>query len=147
MNTFEFDGKKYKMASIHQKEWGNTLIAELKLKGDERILDLGCGDGVLTEQLSLSVPNGKVLGIDASMGMIETAKGIIKNNVEFQQVDINEINYKNEFNIIFSNAALHWIKDHKRLLDNAYQALKFQVIILWDLGGAVICANFIDVLQ
>ena len=39
MNTFEFDGKKYKMASIHQKEWGNTLISELKLKGDERILD------------------------------------------------------------------------------------------------------------
>ena len=147
MNTFEFDGKKYKMASIHQKEWGNTLIAELKLKGDERILDLGCGDGVLTEQLSLSVPNGKVLGIDASMGMIETAKGIIKNNVEFQQVDINEINYKNEFNIIFSNAALHWIKDHKRLLDNAYQALKFQGIILWDFGGAGNCANFIDVIQ
>ena len=43
MNTFEFDGKKYKMASIHQKEWGKTLISELKLKGDERILDLGCG--------------------------------------------------------------------------------------------------------
>ena len=37
MNTFEFDGKKYKMASIHQKEWGKTLISELKLKGDGRI--------------------------------------------------------------------------------------------------------------
>ena len=43
MNTFEFDGKKYKMASIHQKECGKSLISELKLKGDERILDLGCG--------------------------------------------------------------------------------------------------------
>ncbi len=147
MNTFEFDGKKYKMASIHQKEWGNTLISELKLKGDERILDLGCGDGVLTEQLSLAVPNGKVLGIDASMGMIEAAKDIIKNNIEFQQMDINEIAYKNEFDIIFSNAALHWIKDHKRLLDNAYQALKFQGILLWDFGGSGNCANFIDVIQ
>ena len=111
MNAFEFDGKKYKKASTHQKEWGNTLISELKLKGNERILDLGCGDGVLTEQLSLAVPKGKVLGIDASMGMIETAKGIIKDNIEFQRADINEIDYKNEFDIIFSNAALHWIKE------------------------------------
>ena len=145
MNAFEFDGKKYKKASTHQKEWGNTLISELKLKGNERILDLGCGDGVLTEQLSLAVPKGKVLGIDASMGMIETAKGIIKDNIEFQRADINEIDYKNEFDIIFSNAALHWIKDHKRLFENAYQALKFQGIILWDFGGAGNCANFIEV--
>lgn len=147
MNTFEFDGKKYKMASIHQKQWGNTLISELKLKGNEKILDLGCGDGVLTEQLSLAVPTGKVIGIDASMGMIKTAKSIKNDNIEFQQMDINEINYKNEFNIIFSNAALHWIKDHKRLLENAYQALKFQGIILWDFGGAGNCANFIDVIR
>lgn len=147
MDTFEFDGNKYKIASIHQKEWGNTLISELKLKGNERILDLGCGDGVLTEQLSLAVPKGRVLGIDASAGMIETAKGIIRDNVEFEQVDINEIDYKNEFDIIFSNAALHWIKEHKRLLKHAYQALKFQGIILWDFGGAGNCANFIDVVQ
>ena len=147
MNTFEFDGRKYKKASIHQKEWGNTLISELKLKGNERVLDLGCGDGVLTEQLSLAVPNGEVLGIDASIGMIETAKGIIKDNMDFQQLDINEINYENEFNVIFSNAALHWVKDHKRLLENAYQALKIQGIILWDFGSSGNCANFIDVIS
>ena len=78
MNTFEFDGRKYKIASIHQKECGNTLISELQPKGDESILDLGCGDGVLTEQLSLAVPKGKVLGIDASIRMIKTAKSIKK---------------------------------------------------------------------
>lgn len=54
------------------------LISELQLKGDEKILDLGCGDGILTEQLSLAVPNGNVLGIDASIGMIETAKALKK---------------------------------------------------------------------
>lgn len=147
MNTFEFDGNKYKIASMHQKEWGNSLISELKLKGNERILDLGCGDGILTEQLALSVPNGSVLGIDASAGMIETAKGIIRDNLTFQQMDINEINFSNEFDIIFSNAALHWVKDHKRLLKNAYGALKPNGILLWDFGGAGNCANFIDVVS
>lgn len=63
MNTFEFDGEKYKKASKHQKEWGNSLISELSLNGNEQILDLGCGDGSLTEQLAQLVPNGSVLGI------------------------------------------------------------------------------------
>ncbi len=48
--------KKYKKASKHQKEWGNRLISGLELSGDEIILDLGCGDGVLTEQLSELTP-------------------------------------------------------------------------------------------
>ena len=48
MQNFEFDGEKYKQSSKHQKEWGNRLISELKIKGNEAILDLGCGDGVLT---------------------------------------------------------------------------------------------------
>jgi len=46
----EFDGKKYETASSHQKEWGAKLIAELALRGDERVLDLGCGDGALTAE-------------------------------------------------------------------------------------------------
>lgn len=70
----EFDGEKYRSASKHQKEWGSRIISELKLDGDEHILDLGCGDGVLTEQLANLVPNGLVVGIDASQGMIDTAK-------------------------------------------------------------------------
>ncbi len=48
----EFDGKKYENASTHQKEWGAKLIAELGLRGTERVLDLGCGDGVLTDSVS-----------------------------------------------------------------------------------------------
>ena len=62
MVTFEFDGEKYKTASKHQKEWGNDLISEFSFKGNEAVLDLGCGDGVLTEQLALFVPRGTALG-------------------------------------------------------------------------------------
>ena len=58
MESFEFDGEKYRKASIHQKEWGEKLIAELDLQGNESILDLGCGDGTTTEKLAQLVPHG-----------------------------------------------------------------------------------------
>ena len=74
MSSYEFDGEKYKKASTHQKEWGNRLISELELKGNEFILDLGCGDGVLSERIARLVPEGIVTGIDASSGMIKSAK-------------------------------------------------------------------------
>ena len=74
MTTYEFNGQKYEQASRHQKEWGQKLFSDLHLNGNESILDLGCGDGVLTEQLSMLVPEGSVIGIDASIGMIDTAK-------------------------------------------------------------------------
>ena len=46
-----WNGKDYERHSSHQRQWGSGLIAELTLRGDERILDLGCGDGSLTRQL------------------------------------------------------------------------------------------------
>lgn len=55
------------------------------MKGNEAILDLGCGDGILTEQLSLLVPDGYVLGIDASVGMIEKAEQNVHDNLKFRQ--------------------------------------------------------------
>ena len=70
----EFDGKKYEKASAHQKEWCAKLISELSLKGDERVLDLGCGDGTITARIAELVPNGEVVGIDSSTGMIDVAK-------------------------------------------------------------------------
>lgn len=112
MEKFEFDGQKYKNASTHQKEWGTRIIAELNVKGTESILDLGCGDGVLTKQLADLVPNGKVLGIDASEGMIKTAKELEGFNLSFTCLNMNEMEFDNDFDIIFSNATLHWVKDH-----------------------------------
>ena len=147
MKTYEFDGEKYKLASAPQKEWGQSLISEISLQGNERILDLGCGDGYLTEQLALLVPNGEVLGIDASVGMIQTAQKICRDNLAFVHMDINSLYFSDEFDIIFSNAALHWVKDHKRLLQNSHAALKAGGILLWDFGSDGNCSNFLAVMQ
>lgn len=147
MSTFEFDGEKYKQASKHQKEWGNRLISELKFTGNEAILDLGCGDGILAEQLSTLVPNGKVIGIDASIGMIETANNYRKDNLIFIRKDINEIDFVNCFDVIFSNATLHWIKNHERLLKNSIVALRQNGIIRWNFAGNGNCSNFFNTVK
>jgi trans-aconitate methyltransferase len=58
--TYEFDGKQYEQTSAHQKEWGERLIADFDLRVNERILDLGCGDGAITAQLANLMPAGRM---------------------------------------------------------------------------------------
>ncbi|MCO1603481.1 class I SAM-dependent methyltransferase [Desulfosporosinus nitroreducens] len=147
MGNFEFDGEKYKAASGHQKEWGTKIVSELNLTGAESILDLGCGDGVLTKQLANLVPEGKVLGIDASMGMIKTAKELEGNNLTFSCQDINDMVFSNEFDLIFSNAALHWIKNHGSLLDSCQMALKPGGVVRFNFAGDGNCSNFYEVVR
>jgi trans-aconitate methyltransferase len=147
MTSFEFDGKKYKEASTHQKEWGVKVLGELTFRGNEKVLDLGCGDGMLTQKISEFVPNGFVLGIDASKGMIETAQELRKDNLNFQLKDINEIEYDSEFDMVFSNAALHWVKNHENLLKNVYKAIKSNGFIRFNFAGEGNCSNFFRVVK
>jgi len=144
---YDFNGEKYKEASKHQKEWGNKIISELSLKGCESILDLGCGDGALTLQLARLVPDGKVVGLDASNSMIETAKQKNSPNLTFVCADMDAMDFLYEFDLIFSNAALHWVKNHRRLLDNCAKALKPGGSLRWSFGGFGNCANLIETLR
>ena len=145
--SHEFDGKKYEKASAHQKEWGSAVIAELCLTGHERILDLGCGDGVLTSQIADLLPHGEVVGIDASQGMIDVAREKERENLIFIQQDIDCLDFEEEFDLIFSNAALHWIKDHNRLLRNVRRALRDDGIIRFNFAGDGNCSHFFKVIR
>jgi trans-aconitate 2-methyltransferase len=145
--THEFDGKKYEKASAHQKEWGTKLIAELGLVGSEHILDLGCGDGTLTSQIAELVSDGDVLGIDASQGMIDAALPKERNNVHFRKMDINDLDFEDQFDAVFSNATLHWITDHRRLLRNVHRALRAGGRIRFQFAGEGNCANFFAVVR
>lgn len=147
VTTYEFNGQKYEQASRHQKEWGQKLLSDLHLNGNESILDLGCGDGVLTEQLSMLVPDGSVFGMDASAGMINTAKKREKENLQFLHMDMTEMNFVNKFDVIYSNAALHWVKNHSRLLNQSYAALKPGGKILWNFAGEGNCSDFFEIIR
>ena len=143
----EFDGKKYEKASIFQQEWGNKLISELNLRGDEDVLDLGCGNGLLTVKLARLVPNGNVIGIDASGGMIEVAKEKEETNVKFLLMDLNEIDLNRQFDFIFSNAALHWIKNHKQLWMNIHKILKPNGFVRFNFAADGNCSHFFKVIK
>ena len=143
----EFDGKKYEKASSHQKEWGAKLISELSLKGNECVLDLDCGDGNNTALIAELVPNGKVVGMDASKGMIDTAKQKERNNLKFILMDIDTIEFTAKFDVIYSNATLHWVKDHNRLLENVNRSLRQSGLLRFNFAADGNCSHFFKVIR
>ena len=147
--AYEFDGKKYQTASSHQQEWGLRLIQELNLAGSEEILDLGCGDGRLTARLAELVPRGRVVGIDASAGMIAAARQhqAKASHLAFLLRDITELDFDSEFDIVFSNATLHWVKNHQPLLGNLYRTLKPGGVLRVNFAADGNCRTFFKVVR
>ena len=145
--THEFDGKEYEKAATHQREWGQKLIGDLALQGDECVLDLGCGDGGLTARIADSLPRGKVVGIDASRGMIEAALPKRRENLTFRLMDIDDLDHLDCYDIIFSNAALHWVKDHRRLLHSVRRALRTGGRLRLNFAGDGNCSHFFGVVR
>jgi trans-aconitate 2-methyltransferase len=124
----EWNAADYAANSAVQQTWARELIAKLKLRGDEHILDVGCGDGKVTAELARAVPRGLVLGTDASVEMIgfacKTFPASEISNLKFQITDAREIRFKSKFDLVFSNAALHWVDDHEKFLRGAAAVLK-----------------------
>lgn len=129
----EFDGAGYAAASAPQKAWGRDLVAGLTLHGDENVLDLGCGDGVLSALIAARLPRGRVMGLDASRGMLDQARLLAGPNLEFRREDITRIEFQGEFDLVFSNSTLHWVGAHGPLLGRIHRAL---------VPGGLLTANF-----
>ncbi|MCU0860997.1 MAG: methyltransferase domain-containing protein [Methanomassiliicoccales archaeon] len=121
---YGFDAERYRAWSRPQREWGERLISSLHLQGDERVLDIGCGEGTLTARIASLVPKGSVLGMDASSSMVGLAKGLEASNLEFVVMDASRMGFEGEFDLVFSNAALHWVLDHRDLLARVCHALR-----------------------
>ena len=107
------------------------LVDLLELRGEERVLDVGCGDGVLSLEVQKRCKS--LLGIDASSHMVRKA---LQNGITAKVLDVCELDFEDEFERVFSNAALHWVKDHKIALANISNSLKVGGIFVAELGGA-----------
>src|ERR1700678_313777 len=96
-----------------------SLVEALQPKAGERILDLGCGDGFLTQQIAES--GATMVGVDSSPQMIAAAK---KRGVDARCASGEALPFDQEFGAVFSNAALHWMRDQDAVLEGVYRALK-----------------------
>jgi len=113
-------------------KYGEDLINLLSPKKGERILDLGCGTGHLTDLIAKS--GAEVTGIDKSPEMIYEAKNHYP-NIKFGVEDACDFNFSNQFDAVFSNAVLHWIKDPEKVLICIYDSLKKGGRFVGEFGG------------
>jgi len=110
---------------------GQPVVDLLQPQPGERILDLGCGDGALTEKLVAL--GAQVVGIDNSPDMIAAAR---QRGLDARVVDARALVFNNEFDAVFSNAVLHWIKDDPDSpIAGAFRALKSGGRFVGELGG------------
>jgi len=139
MNTYSWNAKDYERNSEAQQKWARELIAKLNLTGVENILDLGCGDGKVTAELAQIVGSGSVVGVDNSRQMIELAKEKYTQNqqpnLSFQVMDAGDLSFDECFDVVFSNAVLHWVKNHKPVMAGIYRSLRVGGKILLQMGG------------
>jgi trans-aconitate 2-methyltransferase len=137
--TFSWDAEEYARNSAAQLGWARELIAKLGLAGHESVLDIGCGDGKVSAELARQVPGGEVIGVDSSQDMIQKARTAFPHdengNLSFQLMDARELAFESRFNIAFSNATLHWVKDHRAVLHGVARSLKPRGRLLFQMGG------------
>ena len=135
---YRWDPEDYSKHSSAQESWARELISKLRLKGSERVLDIGCGDGKVTAQIARCLPRGSVLGIDSSPDMIGFAGDSFAGksaNLDFQCIDVRGMDFTDEFDVVFSNAALHWVADHAPVLHKMGRSLKSSGKILLQMAG------------
>jgi trans-aconitate 2-methyltransferase len=145
---YKWNPTDYAKNSSAQFKWAQELISKLHLRGDETVLDLGCGDGKITAAMAAGLPRGVVVGIDSSDDMIQLAQKTHPasefRNLYFQKMDVRELTFEKRFDIAFSNAALHWVKDHRTLLRGVKRCLKHPGKLLFQMGGKGNAAAIID---
>lgn len=119
-----------KHAFVYQ--FGENVLELLDVKPGERIHDVGCGTGYLTKQIKGQ--GAEVIGTDYSPQMIEQAR---KNfpDVEFEVANASDFHLEGKFDAVFSNAALHWVKDHDGMMQCVYDSLKPGGRFVAEMGG------------
>jgi trans-aconitate methyltransferase len=132
-----WDAADYAKNSSQQALWARELIDRINWRGDEHVLDVGCGDGKITAELAQRTPRGRVIGIDVSADMVRFARESFTQirNLEFRQMDAARIEMPEQFDLVFSNAALHWVPDHRAFLRGAAAVMKPGAKMLTSCGG------------
>jgi trans-aconitate 2-methyltransferase len=126
MNDF-WNATKYSRNSHMQYCHAREALKNYKFIGNENVLDVGCGEGKITNEIAKGVPNGQVIGIDYSESMIDFANKNFssqQSNLEFNLLDANNLNFSEQFDLVLSFSCLHWIQDQHGIWLGMKKSLK-----------------------
>ena len=127
----EWNSSRYDKNARFVSDLGEPLVDLLAPQPGERILDLACGDGVLTEKIIAR--GAELVGVDGSADMVAAAR---KRGIDARVVDAYQLNFTSEFDAVFSNAALHWMKrDPDAVIQGVRRALKPGGRFVAEMGG------------
>jgi trans-aconitate 2-methyltransferase len=115
---------------------GREVLDRLDLRGDERVLDAGCGTGRVTAALLERLPRGEIVAVDGSPAMIEQARERLGDRVDVRVADLLELRLEKPVDAILSTATFHWIADHDRLFARLLDVLVPGGRLVAQCGGA-----------
>ncbi len=138
MASSDWDAGTYHRVSGPQVSWGRRVLARLELRGDETVIDAGCGSGRLTAELLDRLPRGHVIAVDASPAMLDVARRELArfgDRVELVHSDLLDLDLDAVADVVVSTATFHWVLDHPRLFGNLHRALRPGGRLLAQCGG------------
>lgn len=125
--SHEWNSTVYHRLSAPQVSWGKKVLSRIRLRGDELVLDAGCGTGRLTADLLEALPRGRVVGVDLSQNMLLSAREHLaprfESRLHLLACDLQQLPFKGAFDVVVSTAAFHWVLDHDLLFKNLHDAL------------------------
>jgi trans-aconitate 2-methyltransferase len=140
----DWNASAYEQVSGPLEAMGRDVLDRLELRGDERVLDAGCGTGRVTAALVERLPRGQVLAVDGSPAMVEQARERLGDGAEVFVADLLELEVDPPVDAILSTATFHWIADHDRLFTRLRDALVPGGRLVAQCGSAVNVAAIAD---
>jgi trans-aconitate 2-methyltransferase len=140
----DWDAATYDRVSSPQVEWAGPVLDRLELRGDETVLDAGCGSGRVTAMLIERVPRGRVIAVDAAPAMVAKAREEIGDRAQVLLQDLAELRLREPVDAVFSNAVFHWVLDHDRLFRRLFEAMRPGAQLEAQCGGAGNIQTFHD---
>jgi trans-aconitate 2-methyltransferase len=136
----DWDARTYDRVSDPMTRWGTAVLDRLPLRGDERVLDAGCGSGRVTERLADRLPGGRVIALDGSPSMIEQARMRLArfgDRVDYVVADLGRpLPLAEPVDAVLSTATIHWVPDHETLFANLAAVTKPGGWLVAQCGGA-----------
>lgn len=145
----EWDAPAYDRLNAPMNERGNDAVARLELRGDETVLDAGCGTGQVTETLLERLPQGRVIALDGSRQMLEAARQRFAGDarVSYVYADLAEpLPLDKPVDAIVSTSTFHWVVDHDALFHHLAAVLRPGGQLVVDCGGAGNIARLLEIL-